>query len=561
MASNRIEPVIQYLRTTMLRRDEAGLSDGQLLERFVADRDAAALEALVRRHGRMVLGVCRRILSDPHDAEDCFQATFLVLVRKASSISPPEKIGNWLYGVAQTTAVRVKAANAKRRQREKQVSRMPDPEDGRTGLDDELQVLLDEELARLPDKYRTPIVLCDLESRLRKEVARQLRIPEGTLSSRLTTARRLLGKRLARRGLAVPAGLLAATLTSQAASMSLPPPLVGSTVKAALLVAAGKSAVAAAVSLKVVALTEGALKTMLLTKLKIAAAATLLATLIIGGAGLIYQTQAAEPDKASGTRESKPGQPKPSAADGGVKLGPKAEDNSEIFEDGASWSVILRRKPEAYNAIFDDLLDAVNDYLEVAYANRYEGRIESRHQSLVIRPILIRRQAVVTIVIEDSGGYRVGVHVEIEGENHTNKSDKKNPISLGRDTVIEKAILRRVIEQDRRRQSNETRKRRAHEGKTGDEIGGADRSNAIFLKNVHLDTINPSGTISLVTLEGSGPGPTYLQSVSVARDAKIKVKGGNTFANLKIGIRVNLVLRMRDNQLMATEIRQVGLSD
>jgi DNA-directed RNA polymerase specialized sigma24 family protein len=86
MASNRIEPIIHYLRTTMLRRDEAGLSDGQLMERFVAQRDAAAFEALVRRHGRMVLGVCRRILGDPHDADDCFQATFLVLVRKAASV-------------------------------------------------------------------------------------------------------------------------------------------------------------------------------------------------------------------------------------------------------------------------------------------------------------------------------------------------------------------------------------------------------------------------------------------------------------------------------------------
>src|SRR6516225_9748530 len=114
--------VLQHFRKAALRRDGAGLTDGQLLERFLANQDEAAFEALVRRHGPMVLGVCRRVLRDSHDAEDAFQATFLVLARKAASVSPRERVGNWLYGVAHTTAVRARATNARRRLRERQVT-------------------------------------------------------------------------------------------------------------------------------------------------------------------------------------------------------------------------------------------------------------------------------------------------------------------------------------------------------------------------------------------------------------------------------------------------------
>src|SRR5262249_25504826 len=156
------------------------------LEAFVSRREAAAFESLVRRHGPMVLGVCRRVLRDPHDAEDAFQAAFLVLARKAAAVSPPGMVGNWLDGVAHTTAVRLRAANARRRARERQVADMPQREAKQEGRQDDLHRLLDEELARLPDKYRVPVVLCDLEGRTRREVARQLELPEGTLSSRLT---------------------------------------------------------------------------------------------------------------------------------------------------------------------------------------------------------------------------------------------------------------------------------------------------------------------------------------------------------------------------------------
>src|SRR5687767_11845523 len=172
---NGASGVMDRLRRAVLLSDGGSLSDGQLLERFVAGRDESAFEMLVRRHGPMVLGVCRRILGDPHDADDAFQATFLVLARKAASVWPREAVANWLYGVAQLTAVRLKSLNARRLGRERLVPHMPEREVATDDERSELLGLLDQELARLPDKYRTVIVLCDLEGSPRKEVARQLR--------------------------------------------------------------------------------------------------------------------------------------------------------------------------------------------------------------------------------------------------------------------------------------------------------------------------------------------------------------------------------------------------
>ena len=173
-----------------LQQAGGGLTDGQLLGRFAATRDEASFTALVRRHGPMVLGVCRRVLGDFHDAEDAFQATFLVLARKAASVVKRESVSCWLHGVAYHTALRAGAAIGRRRTRERQVENMPHPEVMPTEARDWLP-LLDRELNRLPEKYRTAIVVCDLEGRTRREAARQLRITEGTLSSRLARGRTL----------------------------------------------------------------------------------------------------------------------------------------------------------------------------------------------------------------------------------------------------------------------------------------------------------------------------------------------------------------------------------
>src|SRR6266571_1654903 len=192
--------LLQHIRRAVLLRDGAGLSDGQLLTDYVSRRDEAALAALVQRHGPMVWGVCRRVLGNYHDAEDAFQATFLVLVRRASSIAAPELLANWLYGVAHQTALKARATVAKRKVRERQVTDMPEPVIIEQDLWNGLQPLLDQELSRLPDIYRIVLVLSDLEGKTRKEAARHLGLPEGTVGSRLARARVMLAKRLAQRG-------------------------------------------------------------------------------------------------------------------------------------------------------------------------------------------------------------------------------------------------------------------------------------------------------------------------------------------------------------------------
>src|SRR5260370_2726435 len=221
MATCQLSPVIDHLRRSTLIRDGAGLTDGQLLSRFIERRDEAAFEALVRRHGPMVLSVGRRLLRNHHDAEDTLQATFLVLVRRAASIAPPEKLANWLYGVAYRTALKAKATNIKRAVRERQVL---DPPEAIASQDPwhELRPHLDRELSLLPDKYRLPVVLCDLEGKSIKEAARNLDWPQGTLAGRLARARALLAKPVPPHGLALSVCTLTAFLFPQIASATIP---------------------------------------------------------------------------------------------------------------------------------------------------------------------------------------------------------------------------------------------------------------------------------------------------------------------------------------------------
>jgi len=290
MATGHVNEVLRQLRHTGLLPEGGEPTDGQLLERFVRRGDGAALEALVRRHAPMVWGVCRRVLPHHHDAEDAFQATFLVLVRKAASIASRELLANWLYGVAHQTAIKARQTAAKRRAREKQVPDMPDaealPDVHNTHRD--LLPLLDQELTRLPDKYRAALVLCDLEGKTRKEAARQLGLPEGTVASRQARARTLLAKRLARHGPAVSGAALAGQT-----SAAVPAAVLNSALRAATVAASGQ-ALAGLVSERVASLTEGVLKAMLLTKLKSAAFALLVVGLILFGGLLTHQIVAAQ---------------------------------------------------------------------------------------------------------------------------------------------------------------------------------------------------------------------------------------------------------------------------
>lgn len=245
-------------------------SDVQLLEQFLHHGDDDAFTLLVQRHGPMVHGVCRRLLGDVHDVEDAFQATFLVLIRKASFIARGDRLGPWLYGVAFRTAQKARFHRRRRQTVERPADpSLPSPSRLDPAPSDWLE-LLDQELLAMPVKYRLPLVLCELRGVSRRQAARQLDLPEGTLSSRLARGRQLLRQRLLRRGVALSAPALLTGLEGQTRA-AVPASLVGVTIRAARRLIANPALPAGVVSTGVLSLMEGVLTTMLLAKLKIVA--------------------------------------------------------------------------------------------------------------------------------------------------------------------------------------------------------------------------------------------------------------------------------------------------
>jgi RNA polymerase sigma factor (sigma-70 family) len=363
MPTSPLSAVFQQLLAD-LRPDEDGMTDGELLARFQRSGDEDALAALVRRHARMVWGVCYRLLKH-HDAEDAFQATFLVLVRKAADV-PRQAVANWLYGVAWQTAVRLRATAAKRRRRETQVMIMPDIRGQESGVRSDLQAVLDEELSRLPDHYRGVVILCDLEGMTRREAARQLGIPEGSVASRLARARAMLAKRLARHGVVLSGGALAAVLSGSAWA-SAPPALVAFTITAASVLAAGQTA--GGVSANVAALAEGVVKTMFATKIKSVLAVVAVGLALAGAAGLVYQTQAAEPPKGAPQKaEVKPAPAQPAPP-------PAKTDRERMLGNWFVMNEDSQRKGEMW-VIYDDwiLMHAKNGGVN---AHHYSHRLDA----------------------------------------------------------------------------------------------------------------------------------------------------------------------------------------
>ena len=289
MAVNEISEFIQHLRNAVHPHGGADLTDGQLLHGYVSNREQSALATLVRRHGPMVWSVCRRILGNWHDAEDAFQATFLVLVRKAPSIASRDLLADWLYGVAQQTALKARATGAKRRSREVHVTEIPEPTSDDSAWND-LRPVLDQELSALPSKYRAVIVLCDLEGKTRKEVAIQLGVPEGTVASRMATARTMLARRLIRLGLPVSGGVLANVLSHNASASAVPASVIFATIKAANLYSAVQAVAGGAISIAAAALAEGILKAMLFNKIKLVVVVVATAGLL-AGAGIMISSK------------------------------------------------------------------------------------------------------------------------------------------------------------------------------------------------------------------------------------------------------------------------------
>jgi len=288
-----VSHTIQALLRRLRGADPAAeAADADLLERFTARRDPVAFADLVARHGPMVLGVCQRLLRDAHDAEDAFQATFLVLARRAGGLRRGDPLGPWLYGVACRTAAHARASRARRHDRERRASAMsPAAEPTPSLLWEDLRPVLDEEIRRLPEAYRVPVILCYLAGKTYDEAAREIGCAKGTVATRLLKARRVLRDRLSQRGLALPSAGLPALLAGNSRA-ALPAALLQSTIQSATTSAAPPA---------VAALTAEVLKTMTVSKTKVLAAVVATGVALAAGAGtLAYRAAAGDPARPGG---------------------------------------------------------------------------------------------------------------------------------------------------------------------------------------------------------------------------------------------------------------------
>jgi RNA polymerase sigma factor (sigma-70 family) len=326
MANAPLGPVLRRLRALAGRAAPEDRTDGQLLECFVGRRDEAAFTALVRRHGPMVLGVCRRVLHNAHDAEDAFQATFLVLVRQAASIRKLDSLGSWLHGVAFRTALRARSDAARRRVRERGAP-MAAEEPSDVLAWRELRAVLDEEVNRLPEQYRAPFVLCHLEGHTNAQAARRLGFPLGSLSKRLARARHLLRLRLSRRGVTLAPGLLLTLLADEAAA-KLPARVVDATVGAALRSGAG-------ISPQVTAVADAVHKSLAAAPFKVGAVLLALAALALGAGLIAHQVPAVKPAEGKQQAQAKPPTPKPSEIPEKITPQVRTDRYGDPLPDGA----------------------------------------------------------------------------------------------------------------------------------------------------------------------------------------------------------------------------------
>jgi RNA polymerase sigma factor (sigma-70 family) len=306
------------------------------LDRFTAHGDENAFAAIIRRHGPMVWGVCTRTLGRAEDAEDAFQATFLVLVRKARSLAQPERLGPWLYGVAQRTAVKARCDALRRQAREAPAGDVPAAETTPAVVLSDLRPVLDEEIQRLPARYRTPFLLCYLEGLTNDEAALRLGCPKGTILSRLSRAREILRGRLARRGLGLTGAALATALSDTFGTAAVPPTLLESTVRLAPLFASGQAA--QVLSLHAAVLAEGVLQTMSLTHLKLTAVVLLILGIAGSGVGLLARGQGGDQQDPLAKEVSQPPdkgakKDRPPAAEKKATPAPEREDRARTIRD------------------------------------------------------------------------------------------------------------------------------------------------------------------------------------------------------------------------------------
>jgi RNA polymerase sigma factor (sigma-70 family) len=304
MAQAHAGAILRHIQCLFGTATNEARTDAVLLQRFALQREEGAFTTLVQRHGWMVWGVCRHVLQHEQDTEDAFQATFLVLARRAGSIRKSEAVGTWLHGVAYRIAQKARTMAAKRRACERRAEPRPaatEPEPGWR----ELQAILDEELRHLPQKYRAPFVLCCLEGRSRAEAATELGWKPGTLSSRIAKARDLLQQRLTKRGVTLSAALTAGVLWNQPASAAL----VQATQQAALRIATGQT-ISQVAGPTVTALAEYVLKTATWTKTRIAALLLFSASLFGGLATAVAHRPGQKPEQGTQLRKATSDEPR-----------------------------------------------------------------------------------------------------------------------------------------------------------------------------------------------------------------------------------------------------------
>jgi RNA polymerase sigma factor (sigma-70 family) len=326
MANTPLGVVLHHVRASAGTGPTKERTDADLLHAFSAHRDQGAFTALVRRHGAMVLGVCRHVLKQAEDAEDAFQATFLVLAQNAAAIRKKEALASWLHSAAYRAAMNAKRAATRRRVHEGRARAMRRESSSADVSWREVQAVLDEEILRLGEKYRAVFVLCCVEGRSRAEAARELDLKEGTVSSRLAVAKKQLQERLARRGIVLSAVLAAAALAAGRGQASVSALLGEATVRAALAGAAGGTPAAGIVSPRIAALASGVTRALFATRWKIATALLLAAAVVAAGAGLaMHQAPATQEEEARQEGEWKPGANAPER--------PKTEEQAKTATD------------------------------------------------------------------------------------------------------------------------------------------------------------------------------------------------------------------------------------
>jgi RNA polymerase sigma factor (sigma-70 family) len=420
MPAQPLENVLGYLRAAACRQEIAATSDGDLLESFVLDKDEASFAALVYRHGPMVMGVCRRILRNHHDVEDAFQAIFLILASRGSTIQPRSHVANWLHGVTFRVAQRLRATSSRRSAREKSAPLLPARDAFQEVLWAELQAALDHELSLLPKKYRLPIVLCDLQGLSIRDATTSLSWKQGTLAGRLARGRLLLAERLRRRGLTLSGGALATLLAQSAASAGIPATVVRTAVEKALAVGACAPPITVKVPAAIASFVEETMRVTRLARLKVALVAILLAVACGGGLVVCYSAfQTAESAAASSPLPRESESPAARKVDDAAK-NVRMED--PMFPDGLHHDFGLVKRG-TFPRHFFRIVNISREPLRLTSVRVSSGCVEGTLDHEVLQPEQVARLTITLDTKRFLGAKALKVILTTEGEKGTSHHD------------------------------------------------------------------------------------------------------------------------------------------